>query len=114
MNNNDNKVMLYVVIGVIIFFVVVMPFLDNLEKLENLENTNNENVLDNKECSQSCCKFNQWLPPELQNNDPKYKDYIGSNMSCNNGSGGGCVCMKQSDLDTLSARDGNKIKSCNN
>lgn len=117
--NRNNTVVLYVLIGVIIFFLFIMPCLDNNENFDIPTNTNNgpdhiSDNIDTKDCSQSCCKFTQWLPPDMQNNDPKYKDYVGSNFSCNSGYGGGCVCTKKEDLEYLNKKADNRSQSCDN
>jgi hypothetical protein len=58
--------------------------------------------IDMNECKKSCCKHNQWLPPFMT--EEPTNDYVGSNFSCNFGSGSGCVCITNNDLNFLTNR----------
>lgn len=87
-----------------------------IEKLENVDDSNNLYdyklldseipTIDTNKCGPECCKQTQWpVPFEL---GPKAdSEYVGSNMSCNYGSGSGCVCLKKNDFDYLSSRGNN-------
>jgi hypothetical protein len=87
----------------------------NREDLVNADNNKSNHTVDSMYCSQECCKFTQWLPPDLQQNDPKYKNFVGSNFTCNNGSGSGCVCIKQDDINFLANKAGNTMQNtCDN
>jgi hypothetical protein len=127
------KVLLYTGICAVIFFLVVLPMLDENDRQQNLKlkehmnqilnpqyELNNPpkddiNKLDQKICSTSCCKHTQWLPSDM--NDEKNKNinenYIASNLSCNNGTGGGCLCLKKEDIQMLQNKAGNSIPLCN-
>jgi len=121
MNINNNQLLLILITISIIFFVFILP---NLEKQNDQENnelkeqfnnlsfntaTNDDGLLhkiDQKICSNQCCKFTQW-PVNFNTNDPNNNldtsKYIGSNFSCNNGqTGGGCVCYESGDNNYLS------------
>jgi hypothetical protein len=39
-------------------------------------------------------------------------NYVGSNLTCNNGTGGGCICMKKEDIDMLQNKSGNSMPTC--
>ena len=81
------------------------------------QNNDTLNKLDLHNCSQDCCKHTQWLPPNMiQEKNKNIKEgYVGSNLSCNNGFGnGGCVCLKQNDINMLQNKSGNSIPMCNN
>ena len=66
------------------------------------------------QCSRQCCKHTQW-PVPFNTTDPNVKpedlkDYIGTNLTCNNGQvSGGCVCVKKEDYEYLSTHGQNKV-----
>jgi hypothetical protein len=105
--NDNNKILLYVILGAIIFFIFIMPMLDsNLNKTEGLDNTDNIKKLDLNMCSQLCCNQTQWPVAHMPKNE-KTKDFVGSNLSCNFGRGSGCLCVKKEDMNYLTDRGGN-------
>ena len=119
---DNNSTLIFIILGAVIFFVFVMPIIDRkhtkaTQKLkENLENSKQQTI-DTNICSKQCCKFTQWsLPIELQEKGNMTKEeldkYIGSNFSCNNGQGNGCVCFTKDDYKQLSDRGSNAGKSC--
>lgn len=112
-------ILLLVIIGTIIFFLFIMPCADDYYFNEKFSDKNKENEneivkIDTLKCSKSCCGLSQWaVPDELLNNDinkNELQNYIPSNFSCNfgNNSGGGCVCLKQTDYDYLKNHGNNK------
>ena len=123
---NNNNVLIFVILGAFIFFIFIMPVLDQNcnnegKKIkENLSNIANQEPIkvDNNICSRECCKFTQWpLPPELMEKKMSKElsnDYIGSNMSCNGGNKGGCLCVTKNDINYISQRGGNSLfNNCN-
>ena len=119
MNLNSQKIsdpkLLFILICIcIMFFVFILPMLDNKnisEKFELQEQFDNLNIgkIDKNICSRQCCKFTQWpIPFNTQDPGSSNKDlgnYIGSNFTCNYGqTGGGCVCYQKSDNDYLANR----------
>jgi hypothetical protein len=118
---SNNNVLVFVVLGAIIFFVFIMPMLDRANaseeaKLkEHLNNTEPTNKIDKNMCSKQCCKFTQWPVPDdlIEKTIPEdqLKNYVGSNMSCNFGNGSGCLCVTKDDLNYLSNHGGNS-NSC--
>ena len=109
---NDQKLMFVLICICIVFFVFILPILDNKNKSEQFElqeQFENLNMakIDKNICSRQCCKFTQW-PVPFNTQDPSSSNtdlnqFIGSNLSCNYGqTGGGCVCYKKSDNDYLS------------
>lgn len=112
--SDKNTFIILLCIG-IFFFLIVMPYLDKQNSKEQLDNfTNlvlNSNIkkIDQNICSTQCCKHTQW-PVPFNTNDPYvdpnlFKDYIGTNLSCNNGpTGGGCLCVTKKDYEYLSNR----------
>jgi hypothetical protein len=86
-----------------------MPYLDKQNNKEQIDNFSNLIKIDQNICSPQCCKHTQW-PVSFNTIDPNidqnlFKDYIGSNLSCNNGpTGGGCLCVTKKDYEYLSKR----------
>lgn len=117
--NKNNLTLILVIIGTIIFFMFVMPLVDNYCFKEKFSELNNKDIvkIDKLQCSKSCCGLNPWLPEELLNkniNSEEMKKYIPSNFSCNYGNGSGCVCIKPIDYNYLSNRGNNSDNSkCN-
>ena len=118
---NSNCILLFVIIGAVIFFLFIMPEIDknylNEQKLikENFyakfNNVNTELIkIDTEKCSRNCCGLAQWpVPSEMLDNSispDELKNYIPSNFSCNFGSnsGSGCVCLTQKNNDYLTNR----------
>jgi hypothetical protein len=89
------------------FFVLpnLEKFVDSID-YEKVNSTTNVVNIDKNPCSKQCCNHVQWpIPFNTQNpyiNKEKLKDYIPSNLTCNGGNGGGCVCLTQSDFNYLS------------
>jgi hypothetical protein len=107
-----------VIIGVLVFFLVIMPMIEDRNRQDKEKFTNkvdtskysiNENKkIDMKECSRDCCKHVQWKVPHMP--DMKQDNNIGSNLMCNHGVGGGCVCVEKQDLENLALRGGNIVE----
>ena len=125
--NRYNIILLLVIIGTIIFFLFIMPLVDDhyfKEKFSELNNENNEEELvkvDTLKCSKSCCGLAQYpVPDEVldKNIQPgELKNYLPSNFSCNfgNETGSGCVCLTQSDYNYLNNHGNNSNNAkCNN
>jgi hypothetical protein len=110
----NNNIMFIVILGAIIFFVFIMPMLYDTDKenkiIEENDNIQSVKIYDNI-CSRECCKFSQWAPPpeltEKKILNEISDNYIGSNMSCNGGDKGGCLCISKEDYNYLSNRGGN-------
>jgi hypothetical protein len=125
--NIDNKVLLYVIIGAYVFFTFIMPNVDKKHKdiptriKERLDNISMDRALqpsdklDLNMCSKQCCKFTQWPVPGDAMGGPipkeKLDKFIGSNYSCNSGSGSGCLCVSKESLEPLINRGGNSGSS---
>jgi len=119
---NNNKILGFVILGAIVFFLLILPIIDNNNKKETdkikegLINTPEIKQLDKNICSKQCCKHVQWPPPhatitkEIIDKDLK-KKYIGTNFSCNSGSGSGCLCMTKDDFSYLANRGSNAGKN---
>ena len=118
----NSLIMLYSIIIAVIFFLIIMPYLEksfNLDKMairENLENILNKAIfpIDQNKCSRSCCRANtSWpVPKELLENDidsEELKMYVPNNFSCTDGptNKSGCLCMTQKDMDYLTNKAGN-------
>jgi len=104
--SDKNKFIVLLCVG-IFFFFIVMPYLDNQNSKEQNDNFSNLRKIDKNICSRHCCKYTQW-PVSFNTTDPEndsklFKDYIGTNLSCNGGpDGGGCVCVNKEDYEYLS------------
>jgi hypothetical protein len=112
---NNNNLLLFVVLGGVIFWLFT-----NKNVKENLVDVKNENAnkLDQFMCSKQCCKFAQWpVPKELHEHtipDDKLINYIGSNFSCTGGDKSGCLCITKDESQYLSQRGGNSLNNtCN-
>jgi len=120
-NNNDIKILIYLLLITLVAVIVLMPVLkicrNNLksplkEKLENIFNTEPKFLFNNK-CARSCCVNSGWpYPNELLEKDidkEELKNYVPTNFSCGLGSNlnGGCLCLTKDDFDYLSKRGGN-------
>ena len=84
--NSNNKVLLFVILGAIIFFIFIMPMLDKINELEETKLkeklTNSDSIvkIDKNMCSKQCCKFTQWPVPyqstDKTMSDDELKKYI--------------------------------------
>ena len=120
-NNEDIQIMVFSVIVAVIFFLIIMPYIEsafNKDKnalRENLENILNQSInpIDNNRCSRSCCINSGWpYPPEVLDNDipaEELKNYIPNNFTCTDGPSNrsGCLCVTQKDFDYLTNKAGN-------
>lgn len=112
----DNQTL--VLVAVLVFFLVIMPMIEKRNKKDKEEFTSkidtsvytiDENrKIDTKECSRDCCKHVQWKVPHMP--ESTKEKVVGSNLMCNHGVGGGCVCVEKQDLDFLSVRGGNIVE----
>lgn len=115
--SDKNTFIILLCVG-IFFFLIIMPYLDEENRKDQIDNFSNLLIdnpirkIDQNICSTQCCKHIQW-PLPFNTTDPNvdpnlFKDYIGSNLSCNNGStGGGCVCVNKKDYEYLSKNGNN-------
>jgi hypothetical protein len=117
---NDNQTLVLIILGAVVFFVFILPMLDNKSKQsadevkESLTNTPEPTKLDKNICSRQCCKHVQWPVPHdavtKEISDKDMKNYIGNNLSCNFGSGSGCLCVTKDDFNYLANRGSNAGK----
>jgi hypothetical protein len=123
----SNNFLFYAIIIIILFFLIIMPLIESLynkekkEIIEKLENAMIPLKIDTQKCSRSCCINSGWpLPDDLKENDipeKELKNYISTNLSCNNssrGGGSGCVCVQKKDYELLSTRGNNGVIGCHN
>jgi hypothetical protein len=109
----DKNILLLIISSILLFIF----FSDNNhndsetdeETVEKLDNVDEIIKIDKNMCSQDCCNHTQWQVPHMEKKDDKYKDYVGSNFSCNNGEGSGCLCMSKTDLDYLANHGNNTM-----
>ena len=124
-NSQCNQTLLYIIIGTIIFFFIILPMINKCSYTENLTNIIEDRMtaypdktvpfmtntkgdiplrMDLNKCSKLCCKQTQWLPDNMKINNPDTDKFIGTNYSCNNGDGSGCVCTTQDDFNIIANR----------
>lgn len=105
---NYNKTSVFLLIA--IFFVFVLPMIEekynkDMEKFSNqIDNylIKVPNKIDTLKCSRDCCNHTQWPVPHMKKNKN-----LSTNLMCNHGDGGGCVCMDKDNFDYLSSRGNN-------
>ena len=120
----DNDMLFLTILISLIFIFFIYPKVikkTNNEKFENdskvMEIINNkcsydvpirQNYfprIDKNICSKQCCKHIQWPVPFNTKNpivsDDTLKNFIPSNLSCNGGENGGCVCLTKDDFNYL-------------
>ena len=115
-DNSDSFLILSLLLGILFFFYIYPNIIiqskkeDFLidDKIHNLIKTTDQNIpkIDQNICSKQCCKFIQWpIPFNTRNpiiNDDTLNNFIPSNLSCNRGTNGGCVCLTENDFNYLS------------
>jgi hypothetical protein len=119
-SRKSTKIILLVLIGAVILFTIILPFLNSLCTVdmnniyENLENINGGHKIDTFTCSPQCCKFTEWpLPKALRAKGPlteeQLKDIVPTNFFCGNGDGNGCPCISKDDFNYLRDHAGNGV-----
>lgn len=119
--SRDDLIVVYAIILGVFFFFCILPMIEkkHLKEVEKMTNTKKalkmmlHSKIDTTKCSKQCCKHTQWpVPKELRPKgnmtDEELKDVVGSNLTCNHGSGGGCVCLKKDQFKQLASRGDNK------
>ena len=97
------------IVGLILAVIVYSYLLPSLKKdMEKMAPLKDDAILkvDTNTCSRDCCKHAQW-PVPFKNNAENDDGNVSSNLMCNGGSGGGCVCLKKEEKTYLSERAGN-------
>lgn len=113
MSGSNNEVLMYAIVLGAIFFLFILPKIEKkynqeqqemIEKMSSLieEKRNSILKMDTKKCSKECCLHTQWPAPHMP--EKKSDKYIGTNFMCNNGNGGGCLCVTKQDKEYLSKR----------
>jgi len=120
-NNNNNQIFVFSIIIAILFFIFIMPFIEDCKnketenfnaQIDNLLSGDPKSIFSNK-CARSCCINTGWpYPAELLEKDispEELKKYVPNNFACAIGSdlNGGCLCATQEDMDYLTRRGGN-------
>ena len=117
-DNSNNEIFLFfsVLIGILIIYFIYPKVVNtnNQEKftlqkkiLDILQDNKNEFItkIDKNICSKQCCKHIQWpVPFNLRNpiiSDKTYNNFIPTNLTCNGGENGGCVCLTKNDFNYL-------------
>jgi hypothetical protein len=102
MKLDGNTLIVGFILGVIVYSYVLPSLAKETEKMASLED---EGILkvDTNMCSRDCCKHSQW-PVPFEGEEGEDDGNVSSNLMCNGGSGGGCVCLKKEDKTYLSGR----------
>lgn len=94
---------------VIFICIIILYYISKNEQFTDYENveSNSEIIkIDQNACSKQCCNHVQWpVPFNTKNprlNSSQENDFIPSNLSCNRGEGGGCVCLSKKQFNYLS------------
>lgn len=118
---NNNQILSLVILGAVVFFVFILPMIDRMrmndskQLKEGLADVKEITKIDTNRCSKQCCKQSQWPVPHdvkaKDMTDEELEKYIGSNFSCNFGSGSGCLCVTKDDFNMLANRGSNATKN---
>lgn len=90
----------------VLVFILAYPFIKKYllkEKMQQVSNNEQKPItkFDKNKCSKECCNFTQWPAPHM----PKLNNnYIPTNLNCNGGEGGGCLCVSKDNYEYLSKR----------
>lgn len=108
MKLDGNTLIVGFILGVIVYSYVLPSLVKETEKMAPLKD---EGILkvDTNMCSRDCCKHSQWPVPFGEEGEDVGEGNVSSNLMCNGGSGGGCVCLKKEDKTYLSERAGNLL-----
>ena len=125
-SSQNNQIMLLVLLGTVVFFMIVMPWINskcNNDVVTAAENFSNQPVqpgkIDERKCSAQCCAANlntMWPVPDVLRPTGDLtafdlQDIVPNNFTCNNGGPdggpGGCPCMTKADLLYLQNKGGN-------
>jgi hypothetical protein len=116
----DTLSVLWLIIIVIVFFVLILPKIEECNKkekeefMEKFASFTNTLSIDSQKCSPLCCR-NMWPTPiTLKENkaiSKELKNYVPSNFTCS-GTGEkisttGCVCTDKTKINFLSSRGNN-------
>ena len=131
-SSQNNQILLLVILGAIVFFMIVMPWINsscNNDISKAAESFNNTNVstqpglIYNRMCKAQCCIPNlntMWpVPQELVPTGDMTADELAqlvpTNFTCNNGGPdggpGGCPCVTKDDIEILQNFGGNLMQS---
>ncbi len=116
----DTLSVLWLIVVVIVFFVLILPKIEechkknNQELLEKFASLNDTLKVDLQKCSPLCCG-NMWKPPfNLKKNkeiSKELKNYVPTNITCygtgEKNSTTGCLCAPKNQVNILTSRGNN-------
>lgn len=121
MDLNNNQILLLVILVAVIFFVFILPMIDDKNSRdarvlkEKFGEVSEIRKFDQNICSQQCCNQSQWPVEHMPKIEEEMSKYVGSNFSCNFGSGSGCLCVTKDDFNYLANRGKNSgNNTCSN
>jgi len=109
MNFTQNEIILGIVLALVFYFVVLPKLQRNTENMAPINTENASQKVDTLQCSRDCCKHAQWAVPHMRLGHNIKDDNVSTNLMCNAGTGGGCVCMKKDNTEYLGHRGGNNV-----
>jgi len=108
MNFNTNEIILGLVLAMVFYFVILPKLSNNTEKMAPVA-LDESNKTDLNQCSRSCCKHSQWPVPHMKLGNQIKDDNVSTNLMCNHGQGGGCVCVSKNNYNYLTSRGNNTM-----
>jgi len=112
---NPNQTLIIAIIGIILFFVFILPMIEKQyeKEIQKFTDLNDFSILpiDQTKRDEQCCftNFTQWPVPKnliekTKMTEDELKKYVPTNFS----SGSKCLCITQDQVDYLVKRGGNK------
>ncbi len=105
---SKNKILVLVIFFTIIFFVFILPSLDNMKQTECFDDK--IQGMDTLKCHRDCCNYTQWTPldPDIGSlaHDSK-SEWVPSNFTCSQGASSGCPCVSKEYYKKLGNKFGN-------
>ena len=96
---NYEDIILFLLLLTLIYYMFCAKNMRENEQFTDDEIKKNISI-DKLPCSRKCCAYNQW-PVDFFEHD---KNAIPTNLMCNGGDGGGCVCLTKEALKILKNR----------
>jgi len=109
MNFNTNEIILGLVLAIVFYFVILPRLTDIKENMYPVTELNVVKKTDMNQCSRNCCKHSQWPVPHMKIGNQINDGNVSTNLMCNNGNGGGCVCVSDKNHNYLTSRGNNTM-----
>lgn len=109
MNFNTQEIVLGLVLAMVFYFVILPKLTNTTEKMAPVSALSDNMKPDLNKCSRSCCKHAQWPVPHMKLGNQMKDDNVSTNLMCNHGQGGGCVCVSKKNYNYLTSRGNNNM-----